>query len=110
MQTDTVPQWNHGGCQRTDTHDDVHDGMVVDSGSSVAENCNCQFLRHFPHLPHVLVIDEIVEFWDEFGSETHCKKAHGKPSRHGRCDPLEAHLLPCPDLLEWTNKSSLFDK
>jgi hypothetical protein len=25
--------------------------------------------RHFPHLDHVLVINEFVEFWDKFGSE-----------------------------------------
>ena len=90
------------------------------------------------------MIDEIVEFWDEFGSEKgavwQCgfldntrfgpdvilctlschedrlvnllivKKSHGKPSRHGSSGPLEVHLLPCPDLLEWVNKTSLFTK
>jgi hypothetical protein len=55
--------------QRTDTHDDVDDGMVVDSGPSMAENCSCQLFRHFPHLAHVLVINVLVEFWDKFGSE-----------------------------------------
>ena len=55
--------------QRTDSHDDVHDGMVVDIGPSDAENCSFQLLCHFPDLPHVLVINELVEFWDEFGSE-----------------------------------------
>ncbi len=55
--------------QRTDTHDDVDDGMVVDSGPSVDENCSFQFLIHFPHLVHVLVINELVEFWNKFGSE-----------------------------------------
>ena len=44
--------------QRTDTHDDVHDGMVVDNGPSVPENYSCPLLCHFPHLPHVLVIDD----------------------------------------------------
>ena len=38
------------------------------------------------------------------------KKAHGKSSRQDRSDPLEVHLLPCPDLLEWANKTSLFAK
>jgi hypothetical protein len=36
--------------------------MVVDSGPSVAENCSCQLFRHFPHLAHVLAINELVEF------------------------------------------------
>ncbi len=35
------------------TYDDVHNGMVVDSGPSVAENCNSHLFRHFPHLTHV---------------------------------------------------------
>ncbi len=43
--------------------------MVVDSGPSVAENCSRQFFRHFPHLGHVLVINELVDFRDKFGSE-----------------------------------------
>ena len=38
------------------------------------------------------------------------KKVHGKPSRHGRSGPLKVHLLPCPDLLKWANKTSLFSK
>ncbi len=99
------------GVQRTDTHDDVDDGMVVDSGP-------------------------LVEFRDKFGSEKgevwqrgfldttrfgrdvilctmlssgrsceppFVKKAHGKPSRHVRSGPLEVHLLPCPHLLEWVD-------
>ena len=55
--------------KRPDTHDDVHNGMVGDSGPSVAENCCGQFLRHFPHLDHILVINQLVEFGDKFGSE-----------------------------------------
>ena len=34
----------------------------------------------------------------------------GKTSRHGSSDTLEVHLFPCPDLLEWANKTSLFTK
>ena len=60
--------WSTEGVQRTDTHDDVDDGMVVDIGPSVTEN-RCCHLCHFPHLPHVLVINELVEFRDKFGSE-----------------------------------------
>jgi hypothetical protein len=34
---------------------------VVDSGPSVAENCSRQLFRHFPHLAHVLAINELVK-------------------------------------------------
>jgi hypothetical protein len=30
------------------------------------KNCRCQILRHFPQLAHVLVINELDEFWDNF--------------------------------------------
>jgi len=65
------------GVQRTDTHDDVHNGMVVDSGPSVAENCSCQLFRHFPHRAHVLAINELVEFRDKFGSEIRAVRQRG---------------------------------
>ena len=55
--------------RRTNTHDDVHDGMVVDSGPPVAEHCDGQVLCHCPHLPHVLVVIQLVEFWDKSGGE-----------------------------------------
>jgi hypothetical protein len=57
------------GVKRTDTHDDVHDGMVVDRGPPVAENCCGQVSHHFPHLPHNLVVNQLVKFWDNFGRE-----------------------------------------
>jgi len=57
------------GVQRTNTHDDVHDGMVVHIGPPVAEHCCGQVASHFPHLPHVLVVDQMVEFWDKFRGE-----------------------------------------
>jgi hypothetical protein len=55
--------------KRTNTHDDVHDGMVVHSGPPVDEHYYCQVTRHFPHLPHVLVVDQMVEFWDNLRGE-----------------------------------------
>jgi hypothetical protein len=47
----------------------TYNGMVVDSGPSVAKNCSHQLFRHFPHLDHVLAINKLVEFRDKFGSE-----------------------------------------
>ena len=48
---------------------DVHDGMVVHSGPPVTEHCCGQVARHFPHLPHVLVVDQLVESWDKLRGE-----------------------------------------
>ncbi len=28
-----------------------------------------QVAHHFPHLPHVLVVDQLVEFWDKLRGE-----------------------------------------
>jgi len=56
------------GVQRTNTHDDVHDGMVVE-WSSRRWRLFRQVVCHFPHLPHVLVVNQLVEFWDKFGGE-----------------------------------------
>ncbi len=53
--------------------------MVVDSGSSVVENCSCQFCFHEDGLADLLIV----------------KKIHGKSSRHSNSGPLEVHLLPC---------------
>ncbi len=57
------------GVKRTNTHDDVHDGMVVHGGPLVAGHYYGQVVCHFPHLPHVLVVDQMVEFWDKFRGE-----------------------------------------
>ena len=43
--------------------------MVVHRGPTVAENCCGQLLRHSPHLPHVLVVNQLVQSRDKFGSE-----------------------------------------
>ncbi len=83
-------------------------GMVVDNGPSVVENYTCQLFHHVPHLAHVLVINEIVEFWDKFGSEKGAVRkrgfldTHGKTSRHDRSGPLTVHLFSGPDDLEWS--------
>jgi hypothetical protein len=50
-----------GGAVVVVRHDDVHDGMVVHSGPPVAEHCCGQVARLFPHLPHVLVVDQLVD-------------------------------------------------
>jgi len=43
--------------------------MVVDSGPPVSQHCCVQVVCHFPHLPHVLVVNQLVEFWDKLGGE-----------------------------------------
>ena len=43
--------------------------MVVDNGPPVSEHCCGQVFRHCPHLSHVLVVNQLVEFWDTFGGE-----------------------------------------
>ncbi len=80
--------------QRTNTHDDVHDGMVIHIGPPVDEHYCGQVTCHFPHLPHVLVVDQMVEIWDELRGR--------KTNRHNRFDPLYVHLLSFYDRLEWT--------
>ncbi len=57
------------GVQRTNTHGDVHDGMVVHSGLPVAEHYCGQVTCDFPHLPHVLVVDQMFEFWNKLRGE-----------------------------------------
>ncbi len=85
------------GVQRTNTHDDVHDGMVVHSGPSVAEHYCGQVARHFPHLPHVLVVDQMVEFWDKFRGEEGvvCQCGFINTTRFGR-DVVQNTLIACP--------------
>ena len=51
------------------THDDVHDGMVVHNGPPVDEHYYGQVACHVPHLPHVLFVDQLVEFWDKLRGE-----------------------------------------
>ena len=48
--------------------------MVVHSGPTVAENCCGQLLRHSPHLPHVLVVNELVQSRDKLGREVTDRK------------------------------------
>ncbi len=86
--------WNH-------THDDVHDGMVVHNGPPVTEHCSRQVAHHFPHLPHVLFVDQLCHE-DGLTNLRIIKEAHRKPSRHCRSGPLHVHLLSFPDRLEWT--------
>ncbi len=64
------------GVQRTNTHVDVHDGMVIDSGQPVTEHHCTQFWCHDPHLPHVLVVNQLVQFRDKFDR----KKLMGRSS------------------------------
>ena len=66
---DLLPLSNRGFSHNiTDVWDKVLT-TVVDNGPSVVENCSFQLVHHFPHLPHVLVIYELVKFWDKFRSE-----------------------------------------
>jgi hypothetical protein len=37
--------------------------------TAVAKHCCGQVLCHCPHLSHVLVVNQLVEFWDTFGGE-----------------------------------------
>jgi hypothetical protein len=43
--------------------------MVVHNGPPVDEHYCGQVASHFPHLPHVLVVDQMVEFWDKLRGE-----------------------------------------
>ena len=43
--------------------------MVVHRGPTVSENCCDQILHHRPHLPHVLVVNQLVQSRDKLGSE-----------------------------------------
>jgi hypothetical protein len=43
--------------------------MVVHNGPPVDEHYYGQVACHVPHLPHVLFVDQLVEFWDKTRGE-----------------------------------------
>jgi hypothetical protein len=48
--------------------------MVVHTGPPVVEHYHGQVECHVPHLPHVLFVDQLVEFWDKFRDEEGAEK------------------------------------
>ncbi len=89
------------GVQRTNTHDDFHDGMVVHSRGEEGAVWKCGFLNTTRFGPDV-VLTTLCCHEDGLVNLRIIKEVHRKTRRHNRFDPLHVHLLSFPDLLEWT--------
>jgi hypothetical protein len=61
--------WEQTGLIHLQTLFQLQVGVSAHEALDVAEHYCGHVAHHFPHLPHVLVVDQMVEFWDMLRGE-----------------------------------------